>query len=697
MADYNSKFTGPEIDAAIGAVAGKAEKAVPGAAGNVALLDAEGNLTDSGKALTPEAIGALAAGAAAAAGKLATPHSIITDLGSSEAASFDGSEDIEPGVTGILPVAHGGTGSGSIDEVPSPGSGNLVTSGGIHTALSEKLSKSEAQGAYMPIGGGQVKGTLSVGVSEPDIVTITGNGISKAGGSPLTLEDLNISGGKITGLEEPTSDTGAANKAYVDAHRGNWYGTSTTSAATSEKTVKLTDAAGFHLAAGAKVSVRFQYGNSVKGAKLNVASTGSITIKSHGTTDVASDSWLAGSVVDFVYDGSYWILQGINGAVPVEQGGTGLTSEPSMLTDLASTAAKSPLSANPRPGVTGVLPAAHGGTGNATGYVLSGQKSGVSPGARATAEGANCSAGGANSHAEGNNCEARGLDSHAEGSDSVASGECSHAEGEFCTASGAMAHAGGSQCTVSGLHSFCHGVHLTVSNPNSTVVGTYNREGLEPGEEYFVVGGGWANEDLATNQRRNLFRVGDQGIYGAFAYNNTGADYAEFFEWSDGNPEAEDRVGLMVALEGEKVRPAGPGDEAVGITSATPSVIGDSYADQWHGMLLTDIFGRPILEEIDVPAVIGAGGEELAPATKRWAPKVNPDYDPLEPYIARHKRPEWTGVGLMGKLVVTDDGTCVPGGFCGPSEGGIATYSPERTRFRVLSRLDELHVRVLAV
>ena len=51
--------------------------------------------------------------------------------------------------------------------------------------------------------------------------------------------------------------------------------------------------------------------------------------------------------------------------VPLSKGGTGvsMSSAPLLLVNLASTSAASPLSATPRPGVTGVLPASHGGTG----------------------------------------------------------------------------------------------------------------------------------------------------------------------------------------------------------------------------------------------------------------------------------------------------------------------------------------------
>lgn len=51
------------------------------------------------------------------------------------------------------------------------------------------------------------------------------------------------------------------------------------------------------------------------------------------------------------------------GTLAIARGGTGLTTSPSMLTNLATTAAANVLQASPRPGVTGVLPLANGGTG----------------------------------------------------------------------------------------------------------------------------------------------------------------------------------------------------------------------------------------------------------------------------------------------------------------------------------------------
>lgn len=52
-----------------------------------------------------------AGGAANSANKLATARTIQTNLASTSTASFDGTANVTPGVAGILPIAHGGTGA----------------------------------------------------------------------------------------------------------------------------------------------------------------------------------------------------------------------------------------------------------------------------------------------------------------------------------------------------------------------------------------------------------------------------------------------------------------------------------------------------------------------------------------------------------------------------------------------------------
>lgn len=64
-----------------------------------------------------------------------------------------------------------------------------------------------------------------------------------------------------------------------------------------------------------------------------------------------------------------------------------------------------------------------------------------------------------------------------------------------------------------------------------------------------------------------------------------------------------------------------------------------------------------------------------------------------ESYVSRLDRKEWAAVGLVGKLIVVDDSTCEVNGYCVPANGGIATKS--KAGYRVLSRLDENHIKIL--
>ena len=290
-------------------------------------------------------------------------------------------------------------------------------------------------------------------------------------------------------------------------------------------------------------------------------------------------------------------------------------------------------------------------------------------------------------HAEGIDTSAIGIDgAHAEGNSTTASGDSSHAEGSNTIASGWQSHANGSD---------------TIANDYQTVVGTYNVEkpGAATSGDRFIVGGGW------VSTRKNAFRVSyDGSCYGSGAWNTSGADYAELFEWQDGNPDKEDRAGLFVTLDGDRIRIAGPEDDYIlGIVSAVPSVVGDVYDDQWAGMYLRDVFGRTIIEEQDFPAdtreIPGENGEmetvEIRPAFRAPAPVVNPEYNHTEPYQPRTQRAEWDAVGLLGKLVAVDDGTCQVNGWATVGVGGVATASPERTKYRIMARLDDTHVRVM--
>jgi len=176
--------------------------------------------------------------------------------------------------------------------------------------------------------------------------------------------------------------------------------------------------------------------------------------------------------------------------------------------------------------------------------------------------------------------------------------------------------------------------------------------------------------DLEHNLR------GDGQAYADGSWNGGGADYAEYFEWKDGNTSSEDRVGYSVVLDGHQIRKATSEDNAsniIGVISGNPAVVGDNSWNKWQGKHLKDDYGRYIYEDytqtqwkdsegslvsyqtdlipdnITVPedATVISKDEEGQNLKRR---KVNPSWNSSTTYISRENRKEWSAVGLMGKL-----------------------------------------------
>ena len=77
--------------------------------------------------------------------------------------------------------------------------------------------------------------------------------------------------------------------------------------------------------------------------------------------------------------------------------------------------------------------------------------------------------------------------------------------------------------------------------------------------------------------------------------------------------------------------------------------------------------------------------------------KISDEWDPSREYVSRGIRPEWATIGLVGQVVVDDDGTCVVGGFCKVGKEGKATLSssPTDLRWRVIKRTGKESVRIV--
>ena len=350
----------------------------------------------------------------------------------------------------------------------------------------------------------------------------------------------------------------------------------------------------------------------------------------------------------------------------------------------------------------------------------------IAIGASSHAEGLGSVASGDHSHAEGNRTESQGLASHSEGQSRCASGACSHAEGSNSVASAFNSHAEGSNSVASGMQSHAEGSYTIANNESGHAGGRYNKEMAESGGDSsagdaFVIGNG------TVNSRSNAFRVTFSGaVYGTSAFQTSGADYAEFFEWADENPEGQDRIGRFVTLDGKKIKVAEPGDYILGIISGNPCIVGNADED-WLGRWVHDDFGRFVkeyLEEVETEIQLpdGLADDELPlwmmenrveerdgkyiqattvvadHETPSWRYKANPDYDLTKPYIERKDRQEWDYVGMMGVLAVLDDGSCQVNGFCQVATGGIATaaegYIPGLT-YRVIERVADNIIKVV--
>ena len=344
------------------------------------------------------------------------------------------------------------------------------------------------------------------------------------------------------------------------------------------------------------------------------------------------------------------------------------------------------------------------------------------------AEGSKTTASGLVSHAEGATTTAYGPSSHAEGNSTTASGTCSHAEGYKTTASEYSSHAEGASTTASGIHSHAEGNSTTASNHASHASGKYNvvmTTGGSTGNTEgtaFVIGNGTSKSTLS-----NAFSVQFNGIVKAKSTitASTTADYAEFFEWLDKNPNEEDRVGHFVTLDGDKIKIATSEDDYIlGIVSGEPFVLGNGDCDTWNGMFLHDEFRRTMYEpapkmievedkEIieeeyideetkevktrEVEIVVGHHYEEVEGEYEGTRPILNPDYDPTQKYISRFDRAEWSPVGMLGVLAVLHDGTAEVNGYVTVNNEGIATKCTRDTRnsYRVIKKVSDKVVEVI--
>lgn len=121
-------------------------------------------------------------------------------------------------------------------------------------------------------------------------------------GTPGAGDYLAIDDGSVTSKIEMKS----AVESLMATQSRIWYGTSSTGASTTAKSVTCS---GFTLKTGETIAVKFTNNNTASAPTLNVNSTGAVAIKTQtGATASLAGIWQAGTVVLFTYDGTNWII-----------------------------------------------------------------------------------------------------------------------------------------------------------------------------------------------------------------------------------------------------------------------------------------------------------------------------------------------------------------------------------------------------
>lgn len=264
------------------------------------------------------------------------------------------------------------------------------------------------------------------------------------------------------------------------------YAVCETAAATAAKTATVTN---FSLETGAQVRIKFTYANTVASPTLNINSAGAKAIHWHSVTLPSSQYWVAGSVLDFVYNGTQWDLIGVavdnntnttygvatSSTLGLIKSGTDITVDSSgnvsvnddshnhvisNIDNLQTTLDTYMTKVNPT------------GTGS---FSLNRWENTIVGDYSAT-EGHSNLASGYASHAEGEISQATGGYSHAEGYNTTASGDGTHSEGYQTRATGDYCHAEGGYTLASGYASHAEGEGTKASSNHQHVQGRYNVE-----------------------------------------------------------------------------------------------------------------------------------------------------------------------------------------------------------------------------
>jgi hypothetical protein len=157
--------------------------------------------------------------------------------------------------------------------------------------------------------------------------------------------------------------------------------------------------------------------------------------------------------------------------------------------------------------------------------------------------------------------------------------------------------------------------------------------------------------------------------------------FSEMYEWEN-IPAPNNRLARLVCFSKknpEKIVLYGEekgANHIVGVTTIC-SIIDSDNPDEWKYAYLCNEYGDIYLQKERL-----AVGEKIYDQvneinyikTRPWEHFIripNKSYDDKKQYVKRSNRQEWVRVNLMGKVIIEDNGKCIPGGYCKPYEGKL--------------------------
>ncbi|MCM3071738.1 peptidase G2 [Staphylococcus equorum] len=232
----------------------------------------------------------------------------------------------------------------------------------------------------------------------------------------------------------------------------------------------------------------------------------------------------------------------------------------------------------------------------------------------------------------------------------------------------------------SGDHSIARGSRSSVTNSlqSETSKGNhtqmvFNSNRVKAVKNYHVVAG---YADKGGPSEKNIkydlsTYTGTITLAGKLKQDN--ADIAELMESQSGQPI---EMGMIVALDGSKVRKAQQGDYPIGIISGTASLVSNDKSFHHKDRYLKDEYGVVMTEHKEVTYTDDEGIEH---SEWRDIPVDNPDYVEDLEYKSRSERPEWNTVGMLGQIYTNVEKDVRAGDFISGRAGiGFKDYENGR-------------------